>query len=75
MISPGLIKTGGPGEDWSDQSCQDFPQLYILHFSVFVEERNALQEHVCPRLRELCAKHGCRQQAADLRWGVGVEAR
>jgi len=37
-------------------------------------ERNALQEHVFPKLRELCTKHGCRFQAIDLRWGVSDEA-
>ena len=30
-------------------------------------ERNALQQHVFPRLRELCMQHGCRFQAIDLR--------
>jgi WD40 repeat protein len=39
-----------------------------------VAERNALQEHVFPRLRELCQQHGCRFQAIDLRWGVSEEA-
>ena len=38
------------------------------------EERNALQKYVFPRLRELCARHGCRFQAIDLRWGVREEA-
>jgi hypothetical protein len=38
------------------------------------EERNALQQYVFPRLRELCARHGCRFQAIDLRWGVREEA-
>jgi Domain of unknown function (DUF4062)/NACHT domain len=37
-------------------------------------ERNALQEHVFPRLRELCLRHGFRFQAIDLRWGVRDEA-
>jgi hypothetical protein len=37
-------------------------------------ERNALQESVFPRLRELCAQHGARFQAIDLRWGVSEEA-
>jgi len=37
-------------------------------------ERNALQAHVFPRLRELCQRHGCRFQAIDLRWGVSTEA-
>jgi hypothetical protein len=37
-------------------------------------ERNALQERVFPRLRELCAEHGARFRAIDLRWGVSKEA-
>ena len=43
-------------------------------FSDLKEERNALQERVFPRLRELCAEHGARLQAIDLRWGVSEEA-
>jgi len=43
-------------------------------FSDMKQERNALQERVFPRLRELCLQHGCRFQAIDLRWGVGEEA-
>lgn len=43
-------------------------------FSDLKAERNALQERVFPRLRELCAVHGCRFQAIDLRWGVSEEA-
>jgi WD40 repeat protein len=43
-------------------------------FSDLKAERNALQERVFPRLRELCAAHGCRFQAIDLRWGVSEEA-
>jgi hypothetical protein len=43
-------------------------------FSDLVAERNALQEHVFPRLRELCERHGARFQAIDLRWGVSEEA-
>jgi len=43
-------------------------------FSDLKEERNALQEKVFPRLRELCMQHGCRFQAIDLRWGVSEEA-
>lgn len=37
-------------------------------------EREALQLTVFPKLRELCATHGCRFQAIDLRWGVSEEA-
>jgi hypothetical protein len=43
-------------------------------FSDLKVERNALQERVFPRLRELCERHGCRFQAIDLRWGVNEEA-
>jgi len=38
-------------------------------FSDLKAERNALQERVFPRLRELAAEHGIRFQAIDLRWG------
>ena len=43
-------------------------------FSDMREERNALQERVFPRLRELCTQHGARFQAIDLRWGVSEQA-
>src|SRR5207302_5191449 len=43
-------------------------------FSDLKAERNALQKDVFPRLRELCARDGCRFQAIDLRWGVRQEA-
>ena len=43
-------------------------------FSDFKAERNALQEKVYPRLRELCQQHECRFQAIDLRWGISEEA-
>ncbi len=43
-------------------------------FSDLKAERNALQAHVFPRLRQLCAQHGARFQAIDLRWGVSTEA-
>ena len=43
-------------------------------FSDLVAERNGLQEHVFPRLRDLCRKHGAPFQAIDLRWGVSDEA-
>lgn len=43
-------------------------------FSDLVAERNALQEHVFPRLCEFCQKHGARFQAIDLRWGISNEA-
>lgn len=43
-------------------------------FSDFVAERDALQDHVFPRLRELCTAHGARFQAIDLRWGISEQA-
>jgi WD40 repeat protein len=43
-------------------------------FSDLVAERNALQEHVFPPLRRLCAEQGAQFQAVDLRWGVSEEA-
>ncbi len=43
-------------------------------FSDLKAERDALQRSVFPRLRELAARHGCRFQAIDLRWGVREEA-
>ena len=43
-------------------------------FSDLKAERNALQERVFPRLRDLVVAHGCRFQAIDLRWGVSEEA-
>ena len=43
-------------------------------FGDMKDERNALQEHVFPRLRELCTQHGARFQAIDLRWGVSEQA-
>ena len=43
-------------------------------FSDLKAERNALQERVFPRLRDLCQQHGARFQPIDLRWGVSDEA-
>ncbi len=43
-------------------------------FEDMAAERNALQERVFPRLRDLCAEHDARFQAIDLRWGVRDEA-
>lgn len=43
-------------------------------FSDLKAERNALQEKVFPRLRNLAEAHGCHFQAIDLRWGVSEEA-
>ena len=43
-------------------------------FSDVKVERNALQERVFPKLREVCMQHGARFQAIDLRLGVSEEA-
>ena len=43
-------------------------------FADLIEERNALQKNVFPKLRKLCMEHGFRFQAIDLRWGVSEEA-
>ncbi len=43
-------------------------------FNDFCAERNALQERVFPRLRDLCLANGARFQPIDLRWGVSEEA-
>jgi WD40 repeat protein len=56
------------------QTSRTFRIFVSSTFSDLVAERNALQERVFPRLRELCQQHGCRFQAIDLRWGVSNEA-
>ncbi|MEK6287722.1 MAG: AAA family ATPase [Acidobacteriota bacterium] len=56
------------------QASKTFRIFVSSTFSDLKEERNALQRYVFPRLRELCARHGCRFQAIDLRWGVREEA-
>jgi hypothetical protein len=56
------------------QTTRTFRIFVSSTFSDLKEERNALQRDVFPRLRELCAAHGCRFQAIDLRWGVREEA-
>jgi hypothetical protein len=56
------------------QATRTFRIFVSSTFDDLKEERNALQKHVFPRLRELCARHGCRFQAIDLRWGVRQEA-
>jgi tetratricopeptide (TPR) repeat protein len=43
-------------------------------FVDFQTERNVLQKHVFPQLRELCAASGFRLQPIDLRWGVSEAA-
>ena len=39
-------------------------------FSDTIAERNALQGHVFPKLREYCQQRNARFQAIDLQWGV-----
>ena len=57
------------------QTSRTFRIFVSSTFSDLVAERNALQERVFPRLRQLCQQqHGCRFQAIDLRWGVSNEA-
>jgi len=53
---------------------QTFRVFVSSTFSDLRAERNALQERVFPRLRELCLQHGVQFQAVDLRWGVSEEA-
>jgi len=55
-------------------SAKTFRIFVSSTFEDFKEERNALQERVFPRLRELCAEYGFRFQAIDLRWGISDES-
>ncbi|MHA1268489.1 MAG: DUF4062 domain-containing protein [Candidatus Helarchaeota archaeon] len=43
-------------------------------FTDMKKERNALQQKVFPKLRNLCMKNGTRFYAVDLRWGVSEQA-
>src|SRR5688572_18108750 len=56
------------------QSIRTFRIFVSSTFNDLREERNALQRHVFPRLKQLCAASGTRFQAIDLRWGVPEEA-
>lgn len=56
------------------QANQTFRVFVSSTFNDLKEERNALQQYVFPRLRELSMRYGCRFQAIDLRWGVREEA-
>lgn len=56
------------------QASKTFRIFVSSTFSDLKAERNALQKHVFPKLRELCMQHGYRFQAIDLRWGVSTEA-
>lgn len=44
-------------------------------FSDFIEEREALQKYVFPKLEDYCAERGTRFQAVDLRWGITEQAQ
>jgi hypothetical protein len=57
----------------SRYSC-DFRIFISSTFTDFVLERNALQEFVFPRVKELAKRHGGDFQAIDLRWGISNEA-
>ena len=50
------------------QPARTFRIFVSSTFHDLKEERNALQEQVFPRVRELCSQHGARFQAIDLRW-------
>src|SRR5881396_2021389 len=56
------------------QAARTFRIFVSSTFNDLKAERNALQEHVYPMLKELCERHGTRFQAIDLRWGVSEEA-
>jgi hypothetical protein len=56
------------------QASRTFRVFVSSTFDDLKAERNALQESVFPRLKTLCAEHGTRFQAIDLRWGVSEEA-
>lgn len=57
------------------RSSRTFRVFVSSTFSDLIEERNALQHFVFPRLRQLCEEHGYHFQAIDLRWGVHSEAQ
>lgn len=56
------------------QSTRTFRVFVSSTFDDLKAERNVLQEEVFPKLKTLCAEHGARFQAIDLRWGVSEEA-
>ena len=58
----------------AEKSIQTSRIFVSFTFSDLKADRNALQEPVFRRLRELCAAHGTRFRAIDLRWGVSEEA-
>ncbi len=50
-----------------------FRVFFSSTFSDLIEERNALQKKVFPKLKELCAAYNTRFQPIDLRWGIPAE--
>lgn len=56
------------------QGIRTFRIFVSSTFNDLREERNALQKHVFPRLKQLCLTRGTRFQPIDLRWGVPDEA-
>ncbi|RJQ55518.1 MAG: DUF4062 domain-containing protein [Actinobacteria bacterium] len=56
------------------QASKTFRIFVSSTFTDLEAERNALHRAVFPKLKDECAKHGCRFQAIDLRWGVSQEA-
>jgi WD40 repeat protein len=56
------------------QTGRTFRVFVSSTFGDLKAERDALQERVFPRLRELCLQQGARFQAVDLRWGISSEA-
>jgi hypothetical protein len=57
------------------QASKTFRIFVSSTFSDLKAERNALQKHVFPKLREHCMQRGCWFQAIDLRWGVPDEQK
>jgi hypothetical protein len=62
------------GEITVPLSARTFRVFVISTFGDLHWERDALQKRVYPRLAALCAQHGTRFQAIDLRWGISQEA-
>ena len=56
------------------QSSRTFRVFISSTFSDLETERDALQTHVFPELRQICQRRGTLFQAVDLRWGVSEEA-
>ena len=56
------------------QAARTFRIFVSSTFNDLKAERNALQWHVYPMLKELCERERTRFQAIDLRWGVSAEA-